>query len=160
MQMPSTPRHGCPGVSPGSRAAGLNSATYGRARGLLNLGRMRPLLIVGLLASGCADRTFVRPVDRGDGRPTVEVECIVVDVESANDLPARAENLGWVSVPEQPSDEETAHALHDRVCAMGGNALTRLARVQELGEAGYVLKGNAWRVAEVPTSQGELRHAR
>jgi hypothetical protein len=127
---------------------------------LLNLRPMRPFLILSLLACGCAGRTLVRPVDRGDNRPVVELECIVIDVESANDLPARAENLGWVSVPEQASEEETAHALHERVCGIGGNAITRLARVQELGECGFVLKGNAWRVAEVPTSEGELRHAR
>lgn len=88
------------------------------------------------------------------------MECIVVDVESATELPDRAKNLGWVSVPQSGSEEETAHALHDRVCSMGGNALTRVSRVQELGEDGYRLVGNAWRVTEVLSAQADMRHAR
>jgi hypothetical protein len=155
-------RQSCPVARRQGHKDPSNSKSYASAQGLLRSSLvLRLSTLAFLLTCACAGRTLVRPAVLGaDERPMVEVDCIVIDVESANDLPRRAENLGWVSVPELPSDEETAHALHDRVCAMGGNALTRVARVQELGESGYALKGNAWRVAEVPSSDGDVRHAR
>jgi hypothetical protein len=87
--------------------------------------------------------------------------CIVVDVETACDLPQRAENLGWVSIPVEADAEQTANALYERACALGGNALTRVMRVQLLGEDGFRLEANAWRIpTEDPSTEGQLRNAR
>jgi hypothetical protein len=89
--------------------------------------------------------------------PLVESDCVVVDVPATRALPERSEGLGRVAMSAEGSSEEAVLALHDRVCALGGNRLTGLTWYDAPG--GLRVEADAWRVAEAPRT-GPLRFAR
>lgn len=109
-----------------------------------------PALLAGaLLASSC--RTEIRPLVKSEPRATrreAPGECSVHDYASATDVPAGAENLGWVAVPRQPTDDETFNTLREAVCAKGGNAFSQAhwnrAAGASIADPPTDLEANAW----------------
>lgn len=108
---------------------------------------MRVSWLLCFALAGCVMRTQLEPVKRV---PVTEVyvgekRCDVYDYENATDLPDGAKNLGWVEVQRLESDEETYLALRKKLCEQGGNALSQMAWVAEIGDREPTkLKANAW----------------
>lgn len=104
-----------------------------------------PLFPALLLAAGC--RTQVAPYQKPD--PVVvyvgEKSCNVYDFPSATEVPEGAKNLGWVTVKRKETDEETFLLLRQKVCELGGDALSQMAWVHDEGDyEPSLLRGNAW----------------
>ncbi len=107
------------------------------------------LVFVGLglafLSTGC--RTTLSAVKRP---PPVQVyigekSCSVYDFASATDVPEGAKNLGWVTVARAADDDQTFLKLREKICELGGDALSQPAWVHEANEyAANTLKANAW----------------
>src|SRR5215211_473167 len=102
-------------------------------------------LLLGLLVASCS-RTFIRPAsDDGEQAPqSVDNICNVRDYVSATDVPTGSRPLGRIEVESQESDEETFVALHQRVCQVGGDALSQAAWIRDPGEEKPRLTANAW----------------
>lgn len=106
------------------------------------------MLVLALVQLGCVSRTHLRTGTaeakaRGRGP---EIPCGVMEYSTGGDLPAGAINLGWVQVPRTDSDAATAESLRNKVCEMGGDAITQVAWIREAGVEGMVLKANAWQL--------------
>jgi hypothetical protein len=109
----------------------------------------RPTLaiLLGLLTLSCTPRTFIRPTsdDEAQGQAArVGYNCNVRDFASATDIPAGARPLGPVEVEPQASDDETFIALRQRICELGGDALSQPAWVKDPSEEKPRLTANAW----------------
>ncbi|MCC6333245.1 MAG: hypothetical protein IT380_04545 [Myxococcales bacterium] len=112
----------------------------------------RALVVLGLLAlAGC--RTEIRPLVKETPAKIermVPGECRVRDYPSAPDVPEGAENIGWVKVPHEKTDEETFEKLREAVCAKGGNAFSQAHWIREAGasiaDQPTELEANAWLV--------------
>lgn len=109
------------------------------------------LVAVALLAAASC-RTEISPLVR-KVEPKVEAGgaprtgCDVHDFPSATEVPTGAKNLGWVQVTREASDEETYLKLRQAVCAQGGDALSSLAWVKEVGDvAPTSLRADAWQL--------------
>jgi hypothetical protein len=107
----------------------------------------KSLLAVVLLV--CACRTEIVPVVRTTEAPKTyarpEAGCDVRDFNGATDVPAGAKNLGWVQVKRAKTDEESYQRLRDKICKLGGDALSQLAWIRDPGEyEPNALKANAW----------------
>lgn len=102
--------------------------------------------VVGLV--GCRTGIQAHPVrNASDIFNPPEGECRVHDYSEASDVPEGAKNLGKVEVERQASDEETYLALRQVICAKGGDALSSLRWVFELGQRQgepKTLEANAW----------------
>jgi len=101
------------------------------------------VVLSGLL--GC--RTTIKP----SVKPTPkfvyvgEKSCGVYDFAAATDVPEGARNLGWVTVKKAETDEDTYVKLREKICEMGGDALSQLAWVSQAGEyEPSFLKANVW----------------
>ena len=102
-------------------------------------------LVMFLALVGC--RTNIKPAVKPTPNYVYvgEKSCGVYDFEAATDLPNGATNLGWVSVSKAETDEETYVKLRQKICEMGGDALSQLAWVRQAGEYEPThLKANAW----------------
>ena len=108
----------------------------------------RAVLILLPLLAGC--RTEVAAVTKTEETEKVyyvDKECSVHDYPGATDVPEGAKNLGMVRVSKQATDEETYLKLREAICAKGGDALSQLRWVLELGKyqgAPTELEANAW----------------
>lgn len=105
-------------------------------------------LLIGFgLCTAC--RTEIVPIVRR-AEPTLpsrprSAECNVHDYPGATDLPTDAKNIGWVEVPREANDEDTYKALHAKICAGGGDAMSQLQWVKEPGQREPTsLRANAW----------------
>jgi hypothetical protein len=111
--------------------------------------RLRLALVLAALAlSAC--RTAVAAVtktEEGEKTYYVDKECTVRDYAAATDVPDGAKNLGLVRVPKEATDEETYLKLREAICAKGGDGLSQLRWVLELGKYNgppTELEANAW----------------
>jgi hypothetical protein len=109
---------------------------------------IRAGLLATVLLVGC--RTTVTPVVRpAEGEKTyyVDKECSVHDYPTASDVPEGAKNLGVVRVSKAATDEETYLKLREAICEKGGDALSQLRWVLEVGKYNgkpTELEANAW----------------
>jgi hypothetical protein len=108
---------------------------------------VRLLGCVALLAlcGGCA-RTFIPPASAQKAQSAAQVRntCNVRDFDSATDLPQGARSLGPVSVQQAESDEATYVALRQKICELGGDALSQAAWVKGPEDEKPQLTANAW----------------
>lgn len=103
--------------------------------------------VVALLAlAGC--RTTLNPAKADVDKPIearIRTECDVRDYPHATDVPEGAKNLGFVQVPVAETDEQTYVNLRKAICDKGGDALSQMAWVREVGERiPSSLRANAW----------------
>lgn len=106
------------------------------------------LLLFALV--GC--RTEILPtVKKPDVRPKVRLVdqgCEATDYPSGTDVPAGAQNLGWVKVERKETDELTFQALREAVCKAGGNAFSQMRWIRASGasvaDPPIELEANAW----------------
>lgn len=113
----------------------------------------RVLLVTVLAFVGC--RTEIMPVVKKE--PTkatrmVDAECRVHDYRYATDVPANANNLGWVIVKRLENDDATFEKLREEVCKKGGNAFSqahwnRVAGAS-IADPPVELEANAWDVPQ------------
>lgn len=99
------------------------------------------------IACACTPRTLIHPTPPEEPRSEKYVApggCNVRDFAAATDLPQGAKNLGWVTVEEQGSDEETFLLLRKKICELGGDALSQVAWVKGPTEERPKLTANAW----------------
>ncbi len=111
---------------------------------------MRRWLLTGvaLLAAG-ACRTQIQPVVKTTEEAVYVPDqgCDVRDYGSATDVPDGATNLGWVTVKTAGDQDETFKKLREKICQMGGDALSQPHWEHEAGEyEPSLLKANAWRL--------------
>jgi hypothetical protein len=106
---------------------------------------VKHLVALALLAAAC--RTEIAPIKK-EAPHVVYVgdkECSVRDFPGASDLPDGSKNLGWVQVKKAGSDDDTFVKLREKICEMGGDALSQPAWVREADEyEPSILKANAW----------------
>ncbi|MHB8879126.1 MAG: hypothetical protein ACYC8T_35960 [Myxococcaceae bacterium] len=107
------------------------------------------LATLGLVAlaalPGC--RTALKPLVRPPAKVVYvgDKSCEVYDFAAATDVPEGATSLGWVSVKKAETDDDTFVKLREKICAMGGDALSTPAWVLQAGEYEPThLKANAW----------------
>jgi hypothetical protein len=108
---------------------------------------VRRALWVGLLAlAACTPRTLIHPRTEGEAQPVYVPEggCNVRDFASATDVPSGARSLGWVTVDQQETDEATYLLLRQRICELGGDALSQPAWVKAPSDESPRLTANAW----------------
>lgn len=104
-------------------------------------------LLVGMVAWGGAGcRTRLEPYAKPEPKMVYvgEKGCDVYDFASAADIPEGAKNLGWVTVPSTGNDEETFIKLRQKICELGGNALSQPSWDRDSMEGEPHLKANAW----------------
>lgn len=101
-------------------------------------------LLTALALFAC--RTQIAPYRQPEPKVVYvgDKSCNVYDFASATDLPDGAKNLGWISVQSAGDDEQTYLKLREKVCAMGGDALSQIAWVREGDDSEPSLKANAW----------------
>lgn len=105
------------------------------------------LLTIAALGAACTARTLIHPVPPpGPDAPAFVAAggCNVRDFAAATDLPKGSKNLGWVTVEQQASDEETYLLLRKKICELGGDALSQPAWVKGPTEEQPKLTANAW----------------
>lgn len=99
-----------------------------------------------LAVTGC--RTVLDPAKPDIDKPVeprVRTECDVRDYPSASEVPDGAKNIGFVQVPIADTDEQTYVNLRKAICEKGGDALSQMAWVREVGErTPSSLRANAW----------------
>ena len=102
-------------------------------------------VLLGLLSASCA-RTFIQPTaDEDEQQQARRVHsCNVRDFPSATEVPTGARPLGPVEVESQASDEDTFVALRQRVCELGGDALSQPTWVKDPNDEKPRLTANAW----------------
>lgn len=98
--------------------------------------------------SACTPRTLIAPLDETppSQRYVAPSGCNVRDFASATDLPEGAKNLGWVSLEQQDgqSEDDAMIALRQKICELGGNALSQPAWVKGPSDEKPKLTANAW----------------
>lgn len=112
---------------------------------------MKRLVLLALVLSAC--RTEIKPLVREEPvkrkvRNSASGECSVHDYPTATDLPAGSQNIGWVTVKRQATDDETFEALRKEVCAKGGDAMSQMHWIRASGasvaDPPIELEANAW----------------
>jgi hypothetical protein len=101
-------------------------------------------LVGGLGAAGCRTQISSARPDKPPPNYTGERACLVQDFASATDVPEGSKSLGWVTARYTGNDEQTFIALRQKVCELGGDAMSQIAWVRETAEEKLVLKANAW----------------
>jgi hypothetical protein len=111
----------------------------------------RVAFVAALVLAAC--RTQIKPLVREEPVKVERLdpgECRVHDYPSATDVPEGAENIGWVKVPREKTDEETFEKLREAVCAKGGNAFSQAHWVRAAGasiaDQPTELEANVWLV--------------
>ncbi|MCL2011431.1 MAG: hypothetical protein FWG75_01390 [Cystobacterineae bacterium] len=101
---------------------------------------------VGLAVLGCRTHIPVvvqQPVQEEAKRTT----CSVRDYTSAVSLPSGSRDLGKIEVPRQEEEENTYTLLQQKVCDLGGDALSGTRWEVEMGQPHpRALSGNAWKL--------------
>jgi hypothetical protein len=102
-------------------------------------------VLLALLSASCV-RTFIQPTsdDEAQGQYGRSYSCNVRDFASATDVPTGARPLGQVEVETQASDDDTFIALRQRICEMGGDALSQPTWVKDPSDERPRLTANAW----------------
>lgn len=111
--------------------------------------RAMSMLIV-LAVVGC--RTEIVPfVQKGPAKPRVRLVdqgCEATDYPAGTDVPEGAQNIGWIKVDRQDTDEATFVALREAVCKAGGNAFSQMRWIRASGasvaDPPIELEANAW----------------
>ncbi len=108
------------------------------------------LLALLVLGAGCRTPVSAKPkVIEADKDVYVDKECNVHDYPSTTDVPEGAKNLGVVRVGKVKGsgDEEMYLLLREEICKAGGDALSGLRWVKELGKISgppTELEATAW----------------
>lgn len=87
---------------------------------------MRTIIFITAVAFLAGCRTPIAPVKKQQ-QEDVYVKpggCNVRRYIESADVPEGAQNLGWVSVEVGPTEEETFLAIDQKICALGGDALS------------------------------------
>ncbi len=110
---------------------------------------MTRLLVACAALSVCACRTEIKPALIADPTPVKKVrlstECDVHDYPSGTDVPAGSKNIGWVEVTREGDDDATFLKLRQKVCNLGGDAMSSITWERQSGEdRPSVLRANAW----------------
>lgn len=111
---------------------------------------MRHLAVLALLLVACRTPVTAKPKQvEAEKDVYVTKECNITDYSSVGDVPDGSKNLGVVRVAKVKgqSDEETILALREAICAKGGDALSSMAWVKELGKISgppTELEATAW----------------
>jgi hypothetical protein len=110
---------------------------------------MRTVIFLAALAltSGCFTRTTISARPQPPKPPPTYVDqsgCQVHDFAAATDLPVGSRNLGWVKVEEQESDEATYVLLRQKICELGGDALSQPSWEKLPSADKPFLQANAW----------------
>ena len=111
---------------------------------------MKKVLLAAVVAFASC-RTEIKPIVK----PTpvkkqrqAGQQCEVHDYAMATDVPSGSQNIGWVKVPMQESDEKTFEKLREEVCAKGGDAMSQMHWLRPSGssvaDTPTELEGNAW----------------
>jgi hypothetical protein len=108
---------------------------------------MKKFLLLGAwLVLGCRTHipvTVQKPVQEDTKRAT----CSVRDYASAVNLPSGSRDLGKVEIPRQEEEENTYAMLNQKICELGGDAVTGIRWEVELGlPKPRALSGNAWKL--------------
>jgi hypothetical protein len=98
---------------------------------------------LALVATGCRTNLKATQEQKTNQAYVSEQRCDVFDYALATEVPTGAKNLGWVQVKDTGNDEETFAALRQKICEMGGDALSGPHWERKSGED-PVLKANAW----------------
>ena len=111
---------------------------------------MRLTLLALLVLTGCRTNLTAKPKTAVVEKDVyVTKECNVRDFDLLTDLPEGATNLGMVRVAKDAaaSDDELKDLLRQEVCKAGGDALSGLRWVKEVGKNRGIpteLEANAW----------------
>lgn len=111
---------------------------------------MKRAIALVLALAACRTPVTAKPKEvEADKDVYVTRECNITDFVSVGDVPDGAKNLGVVRVAKVKgqSDDETIQALRDAICAKGGDALSSMAWVKELGKISgppTELEATAW----------------
>jgi hypothetical protein len=113
---------------------------------------MRLLLALALVLVAVGCRTEIAPViKKPDPRPKVRLVdqgCEATDYPAGTDVPAGAQNIGWVKVERKETDDLTFAALREAVCKAGGNAFSQMRWIRAPGasvaDPPIELEANAW----------------
>jgi len=107
---------------------------------------MKKFLLLGaLLCVGC--RTQIPVVVQKPVEAPRQTTCAVRDYGSAVNLPSGSVDLGRVEIPRQEEEQDTYTMLNQKVCTLGGNAVTGIRWEVELGlPKPRALSGNAWKL--------------
>ena len=112
-------------------------------------------LLVGVVAlAACRTPVTAKPKEVETEKDVyVTKECNITDYASVGDVPDGSKNLGVVRVAKVKgqSDEDTVLALREAICAKGGDALSSMAWVKELGKISgppTELEATAWLLPE------------
>ena len=109
---------------------------------------MKKFLLLGALTClGCSATHIPVTVQRPAEAPK-QTTCSVKDYGSAVNLPSGSKDLGRVEIPRQEDDEQNTYTLlHQKVCELGGDAITGVRWEVELGlPRPRALSGNAWKL--------------
>jgi hypothetical protein len=110
------------------------------------------VVAVVFAASGC--RTHIKvgaKTHKADHIGETAVECNVHDYPSLTDVPHGAKDLGKVTVSKQETDEATYEKLREEICKKGGDALSGMRWVKELGKISgppTELEAQAWQLPQ------------
>ncbi len=110
---------------------------------------LRTLTVVALFSLlGCRTQVQLGPREKtADRIGFKDAACDVHDYPAATDVPAGSTNIGWVQVPRADSDEQTYLNLRAEICAKGGNGLSQMHWVKEVGKVTgepTALEASAW----------------
>ncbi len=111
---------------------------------------MRTAMVVALVLAGCRTPVTAKAkTTEADSDVYVTKECNVRDYPASTDVPEGAKNLGAVRVAKVKgsSDDDMAVLLREEVCKLGGDALSGMRWVKELGKISgppTELEANAW----------------
>jgi hypothetical protein len=101
-------------------------------------------VLLGLLSASCV-RTFIQPTSDDEQEQYGRTySCNVRDFASATEVPTGSRPLGSVEVETQATDEDTFIALRQRVCELGGDALSQPTWVKDPSDEKPRLTANAW----------------
>lgn len=113
---------------------------------------MKRALALLLLLAACRTPVVAKPKEAEVEKDVyVQQECNIRDYPSVGDVPDGAKNLGVVRVAKVKgqSDDDTIQALREAICAKGGDALSSMAWVKELGKISgppTELEATAWQL--------------
>jgi len=110
---------------------------------------MRKILFLNALLMvvclGC--RTHIPVTVQRTAEDVREASCSVRDHGSAATLPSGSRDLGRIEVPREEEEGNTYAVLQQKVCDLGGDALTGVRWEVELGMPHpRALSGNAWKL--------------
>jgi hypothetical protein len=104
-------------------------------------------VVLCLVCLGCDSRTHIPVYVPKPVEDTRQATCSVRDFVSAANLPSGSKNLGKVEIPRQEEEASTYVMMHQKVCELGGDAVSGVRWEVELGmPKPRALSGNAWKL--------------